>query len=249
MTSRWQSVVFIDLDNTIMEGPFESLVFPTIFRELSEKTGMELSEVRRHVVKENMERQKQPGFSAVLAMDWDDIFKSVADNHGVQLDGNSLEIINSHSGLASSLLMEDADKVLRQLAKPNRAIVAATKGLRKYQIPVLDTLGITPLFSDLLTPDTNNVLKQDIAFYSKWLHLTDMQISVGDHYEDDVVAPKSFGFKVIWKPNRQIDEFELESPFDRPAKYDYLDGQSIRPDAIIISLQELPQVVRHLEER
>lgn len=244
---NWRSVVFVDLDNTILEGPFETAIFPIVFRELAQKSGLDEKEVRRLIVQENIARQTDKSVTAISAMDWDDIFCTVAESLKVKLEVNAIDIVKSHAASPYSVLLDNAYQVLSELARPNRAVVAATKGLRKYQIPVLDSLNITPLFTDVLTPDTNNALKQDIAFYGKWAHLANIRISVGDHYQDDVAAPKRFGFRSIWKQTTQNPHLEQINPFDRVGKFSYLEGQTVLPDAIIFHLDELPKVVDYFE--
>lgn len=244
---KFQSVVFVDLDATIIRGPFESAVFPVVFAEMANKSGLEPKEIRRLVLQENLDRQNNPSLPAPLTMDWDDIFSTVAARLGVKLEAKAVDIANSHAGPPYAAVLDHADAALRQLASPQRAIVAATKGLRKYQRPVLDALGLTPLFADVLTPDVNGVLKQDMAFYGRWPLVTRLQISVGDHYEDDVVAPTRFGFKTIWKVNTLDNELQELEPFVRPQEFHYTDDQTVRPDAIILSLHELPQVVAQME--
>lgn len=248
MNKDWQSVLFVDLDGTIIHGPFESAVFPAVFSELARKTGLDEKEIRRLAIQENVDRQRDAKCSAVHAMDWDDIFDTVAAGLGVKLDAKAVELANSHTRPPDTTLLDEADQVLRQLISSRRAIVVATKGLRKYQLPVLDALGLTPLFTDILTPDVNGVLKNKWAFYGDWPQAARLKISVGDHYEDDVVPPRRFGFKTIWKRNPTDDAWNYLDPFERPASFDYAEGQAVRPDAIIVSLSELPRVVEELEE-
>ena len=244
---RFQSVVFVDLDATIIRGPFESAVFPVVFAELAQKSGLDVKEVRRRTIQEYLDRQQDSNVPATRAVDWDDILNTVAERLRVKLEAKAVDIANSHAGPPYAALLDGADQVLKQLASPGRAIVVATKGLRKYQLPMLDALGLTPLFTDILTPDVNNALKNDIAFYGRWPEMTRLQISVGDQYEDDVVAPTRFGFKTIWKVNTLDNELQELEPFVRPHEFHYTDDQTVRPDAIILSLHELPQVVAQME--
>jgi len=233
-----------------MRGPFESAVFPAVFDELALKSGLGKLEIRRLVIQENLERQQDASCPAVRAMDWDDIFDTVAARLGVTLEAKAVKLANAHVRPPYAEVLGDADQVLKQLASPQRAIVVATKGLRKYQLPILDALGLTPLFTHILTPDVNNALKSDVAFYGDLPQLAELKISVGDHYADDVVAPKRFGFKAVWKVDRphEASGGKLEPPFARPAHWEYLAGQTVRPDAIIFSLRELPPVVERLEK-
>jgi FMN phosphatase YigB (HAD superfamily) len=180
-------------------------------------------------------------------MDWDDIFDVVTERWGVALEAQPAEIAKAHAGPPDTAVLDDADQVLRQLANPRRAIVCATKGLRKYQLPVLDALGLTPLFTDILTPDAHNALKNDLAFFGEWPQAAPLRISVGDHYEDDVVAPKQFGWKSVWKAKTLDPDLQQLDPFARPAVWQYVVGQMVQPDAIIFSMRELPQVVERLE--
>jgi len=246
--SQFRTVIFIDLDGTIMRGPFWTAVFPILFAELARKTGLEASEIRRRVIQENLDRQADPNCPAVRAMDWDDIFDTVASRSGVTLEAQAVEIAHAHASPPHVAVLDGAVEAFRELASPPRAIVVATKGLRKYQLPVLDALGLTPLFNDILTPDVHHALKKDLAFYGAWPQAARLKISVGDHYEDDVVAPRRFGFKTVWKVNAPDDRWQGVEPLDRPARFDYAEGQTIRPDAIIFSLCELPQVVKRFEE-
>ena len=233
MKHLWRSVIFLDLDNTILHGPFESTVFPTVFREIAEKSGLDVAGIRGRVLEENRRRQETPAIPAVQAMDWGDILATVAGALGVQLTANVQQIVDAHAGPPHAVALDDAAAVLRQLARPDRALVVATNGLRKYQQPVLDALGLTRLFTEILTPDTHNALKQDAAFYGDWPRVTQIQVSVGD--------------RSIWKPGAPLGELAALDPWARPERFAYQEGQTIRPDAIIASLAELPAVVEQLE--
>ena len=230
-----------------MRGPFWTAVFPIVFAELARKTGLDEKEIRRQVVRENLDRQENPNISPIAAMDWDDIFDVVAGRLGVRLEAQAVEIVKAHAGPPDTTVLDNADVVLKQLASPQRALVVATKGLRKYQLPVLDALGLTPLFTDILTPDAHNAFKKDLAFFGEWPQAAPLRISVGDHYEDDVVAPKQFGCKSIWKVKTLDPELQQLDPFARPAAWKYSAEQMVQPDAILFSMRELPKVVERLE--
>jgi putative hydrolase of the HAD superfamily len=244
---RWQTAVFVDLDGTIIRGPFESAVFPAVFDELARKTGLEPGALRRLVVQENLDRQRDPGVPAALAMDWDDVFATIAARLGVQLEASAVALANAHARPPYTALLDGADRMLARLARPDRAIVIATKGLRKYQLPVLDALGLTPLCAGVLTPDTHGAAKGQLAFYGAWPQVTHVQISLGDLYEDDVLAPRRLGFRAIWKHNAVDAELLRAAPLARPGVCAYTEDQPVRPDAIVFSLDEVPAVVTALE--
>jgi len=240
-------VLFVDLDATIIRGPFESAVFPVVFGELAQKTGLAQADIRRQVMVENLARLRDPAVPAARAMDWDDIFEAVARRLGVGLEASGVAIAAAHAGPPYTAILDHADQILRQLVRPGRAIVIATKGLRKYQLPVLDALGLTPLCTGILTPDLQGALKGDPAFYDPWPRITRVQISFGDLYDDDVLGPKRLGFKAIWKLNAPNGALQQAGPLDRPAGFPYAADQPVRPDAIVFSLSELPDVVEALE--
>ena len=247
MTDRPRTVLFVDLDGTIIRGPFEGAVFPVLVGELAGATGLPPGELRQLVLQEYLGRQCDPHVPPVRAVDWDDIFATVAGRLGVRLQTSALEIVRSCAGPPHAAILEGADAVLGQLSSAHRALVVATRGLARYQRPVLDALGLTPLFADILTPDTHQALKRSLAFYGPWPRLTALQISVGDQYEDDVLAPRSFGFRAVWKPEGAHPALGELAPCARPAAYPYAPDQPLRPDAIILSLAELPAVVERLE--
>lgn len=250
---RWESVVFIDLDHTLLEGPFDAVVFPQVLGKIAQQSGLDYDTLLRLVRKENLERQHNPAFSAVQAMDWDDILTQAAYRLGVKLKTNALEVVQVHPGPPYTLLHAGAREALEQLAaaRPGRALVLATKGLRKYQLPILEAHGLLPFFDDILTPDANQALKQSIAFYARWPQMTCVQIMVGDTYEDDILPARRFGFKTVWKPRVNPEASPaavVMDPFLRVYEKQYfLTDQVVRPDAIILSLSELPEVVERLE--
>ncbi len=244
---RWQTVLFVDLDATIIRGPFESAVFPAVLGELAAKTGLERAVLRRLVVQENLDRLADPGVPPVLAMDWDDIFATIAARLGVDLEASAAALVNTHAGPPFAVMLDGADRMLARLARPERAIVIATMGLSKYQLPVLDGLGLTPLCADVLTPDTYGAAKGQPAFYGPWPRVTRVQISLGDLYEHDVLGPKRLGFRAIWKLNAGDDTLRQAAPLARPGLFAYGPDQPVRPDAIVFSLDEVPDVVAALE--
>lgn len=243
-----QSVVFIDLDHTLLEGPFESSVFPLVVGELAQKSGQDYNALLNMVRQENRQRQNSPAFSAVQAMDWDDIFTQAARRLGVRLQTNAREIVLSHSGRPYTGLHDGALETLDALSrgKPERALVLATKGLLKYQLPLLEALQIRLFFDDILTPDSTQALKNTIGFYSHWPETTRLQIMVGDNYADDIQPARAFGFKTVWLrlPDVPVSAGYLDRPYETSPDPN---AAVIRPDAVISSLHDLPEVIYRLE--
>src|SRR5882672_1178859 len=124
----YQTVLFIDLDGTLMVNPFESAVWPVIVGELAQKTGIRSSAILQMIDDENAARQRDETVSPILAMDWDDITLTIARQLGVTLTANCTELVRKHAATDSTVL-EYAVEALRELVAPHRALVVATKGL------------------------------------------------------------------------------------------------------------------------
>jgi FMN phosphatase YigB (HAD superfamily) len=252
VVSTWQTAILIDLDGTLIEGPFERAVWPVILGELARKTGLSLQAARDQIVEENARRQSNPAVPAVQAMDWDDIVATVAGRLGVRLESRLLELVESNAVL--SCVLDHGDHVLRELRQPERALVVATKGLARYQKPVLDALGLTPLFDDILTPDVYGALKSSRAFFGGWPERVQVAMMVGDRYDDDILYPGSYGLKTIWKPETigweagLAEQMQAQNPFARARLFPYQDDQPVAADALILSLEELPAVVKQVEQ-
>ena len=248
-SASYQSVIFIDLDGTLMVNPFETAVWPEVLGEIARKSGESIASVYTLIEAENDARQQDSNVPPVLAMDWDDISLTVARRLGVELEANCADLVRQHAASHSSTL-EYAHEALQELQAPERALVVATKGLATYQQPVLDALGLTPYLTAVLTPDSHNGLKKHLRFFGAWPERGRLAIMVGDRYDDDVLYPARHGFKTIWKPPQSLIPASLhaQDPFTRAQLYPYIQEQPLPATAIILSLRELPEMVTKLEQ-
>lgn len=244
--NRWKTVVFIDLDYTIMRSPFETVVSPVYESEMARKTGKSIAELDALVEAEFTRRHRDPSLPVRVQMDWDDILRTVADQLGVRWDGSICQMVEAHIGTPQVCLYENVREALQGIAAPERAVVLATDGLLKYQTPLLNGLGLTGCFDEILTPDASNALKKNRAFFGDWPSHTELQIMVGDRYPSDIAPAQEHGFKTVWSFQAMC---EL-TPFERPEMFHWLtEKQDKPPDAIIFSLKELPGVVADLESK
>src|SRR5690349_3746974 len=120
--TMYQTVIFIDLDGTLMINPFESAVWPAVVGELSQKSGHSPTTILRMIEDENFARQGDDTLSPILTMDWDDISSAIAQRLGVTLSANCTDLVRTHAASHSSLL-DYAIESLRELAAPHRALV------------------------------------------------------------------------------------------------------------------------------
>jgi FMN phosphatase YigB (HAD superfamily) len=245
--------LFVDLDHTVMRNPFQGFVFPPIATELAAKTGLEASIIVDLLVQENENRLQSQTLPAEMIMDWDDIVQVVAARLNVTCDVAPLALVQTHAAPPHTQVLDGSYVVLDELARPaHRRVIASTMGLSKYQVPVLTALGLDRCFSDVLAPDICQYLKTDPRFFRKYSTSDGLFITIGDNYHDDVDAPRRFGFHAIWVP--RVDDKRLVreqladlSPFIRWDHIDPLAGLTVRPDAIALSLYELPAIVSQIE--
>jgi FMN phosphatase YigB (HAD superfamily) len=243
---HWKSVVFIDLDYTIMRSAIETIVTPVVEGEIAQKTGKSIAELDDLITAELSKRHSDPSLPVTIKMDWDDILCTIADRLGVRLQSSPSRAIKAHIGTPQMSLYDGVREVLNELSTPERAVVLATDGLRKYQIPILEGFDLMSHFDEVLTPDSSNALKKVKEFFGDWPSKTDLQIMVGDRYKDDIGPAQKHGFKTVWT-------FQLLctiNPSERPEIFHWItEGQQGKPDAIIFSLKELPGVVTELERK
>src|SRR3972149_2905072 len=195
---HWKTVVFVDLDYTIMRSAIETVVTPVVEGEIAQKTGKTITELDQLITAELARRHGDPSLPVTVKMDWDDIFRTIADKLGIQLQSSPSQAIQAYIGTPQMSLYEGVCEVLHELSTPERAVIVATDGLCKFQIPILQGFDLISHFNEVLTPDSSNALKKAIEFYGDWPSKTNLQIMVGDRYKDDIAPAKKFGFKAIW---------------------------------------------------
>jgi len=250
MTKPFRSVIFIDLDATIMVNPFETAVWPQVMGEIARQAHLGFDEVYQMVAQENLTRQRDETCPAVKAMDWDDIVRTVSARLNVRLKVTCEALVRAHAS-SHSAVIDDGLAVLDRLRTHDRALVVATKGLLKYQQPVLNALRLTPFFNAVITPDTYQSLKRGAQFYGDWPAQGQMAVMVGDNYADDVETQGKRGIRTAWKRPDLAHEptFANRDPVDRARLYSYRKHQTARADAILLSLRELPDLIERWEAR
>ncbi len=258
MKNKRQTILFLDLDSTIMTNPFWTVIFPTISQLLSKKTGIPAESFIELMLNEKEKRLKNPPAVRMQAMNWDDIIPMIANQYGIQNIGSIEELVRLHSNPPYTALLDNALQVLHALSmNGRRKLVASSMGLSKYQFPVLRSLGLFKIFDDFLMPDLTGFLKTEPQFFNKYSKESSNSIfiSVGDHFGDDIIFPKTIGFLAILKA--PFPALRNLSPFERPYHLEQFVGQirglcnapPFLPDAVIVDLEELLDVVSAIESR
>jgi putative hydrolase of the HAD superfamily len=248
------TVLFFDLDATLMVNPFGKVIFPKVSQQLSELTGRSFDDIMVEILEVHDERMANPLEDRPRTMDWEDIFAFIAGRYGTTFDMSAEALVIEHAAPPHTTLLDDATTVLAELkAGGGRRLVVSSMGLSKYQFPVLKALGLYELFDDFLMPDLTGFLKTDADFYRSYAAEADLRLHVGDRYDHDCYYPMQFGSRSIMR--LPLPELAAIDPFERPRLLpelrDKISGtletMDCLPAAVIVTLAELPAVVEKLE--
>jgi FMN phosphatase YigB (HAD superfamily) len=255
MPDTTKTIVFFDIDATLVENRFSRRVIRDVLQEIADASGQSMEDLGRALGSENQRRQLETPDDP-LTMDWEDIARSVAAEHGVTLSKSIDTLWEDYANAEEVDLLDDSPDVIRRLKAPHRKLVIATKGLSKYQRPVLRVGGLLDLFDDILAPDIVGLHKASPGYHDSHTQFAPdaLIVQVGDHYIDDVIAPVRNGFISILRA--PIEELAVHNAFERPQ---YLpaftsriptypeDGSDVLPNAVVLSLQEVPDLIDQLE--
>lgn len=249
------SVLLFDIDSTLIENHASLKLLWAFAEEVALSGRVDAKTVFEAFGTENYQRQLiQP--NDPLTMDWDDIVETVAGRFDVKFQDKLLDRWQGVSIAGEIEVLDDAGLILERLKQSGRILKIATKGLSKYQIPVLEAVGLRAYFDELLSPDLTGYLKTDAGYFErlKAAHSEGLIIQIGDHYHDDVICAIKNGFHSIMRA--PIQALAPIDPFERPQHlrnyasqiHTYPKGGSrILPSAVVLSLQELPAVIERIE--
>lgn len=247
-----QTVLFFDLDGTLVDNQYSIKAIRPLLEQIAEAAGLEARMIGKAMGEENQRRQLADPDNP-LTMDWADIVVNLASQYGVTLAETVDDRWEALANAADVLVFDEAPQVLEKL-KPGRKLVIATKGLSKYQDSVLRVTGLGDWFDDVLTPDITGFLKTSPGYFNRYRSEEALFIQVGDHYYDDVICPRRNGFHAVLRA--PIAELADHDPFERPMLLEQFrdqistwpeEGTDVRPDAVVLSLKELPAVVERIE--
>lgn len=248
-----QTILFFDLDATLVHNKFSRKAIGPLLQEIAAVSDKTPEALGRAIGDENYRRQ-QDDPNNPLTMDWGDIVAGIAEQYGVTLSDTVDERWQAAAHVDDVVVFDNAPDVLTELAAPHRKIVLSTKGLSKYQLPVLEVTNLKKHFDDILTPDITGYLKTQTGYFAKYADVDALKIQIGDHYYDDIMCAREKDYRCILR--LPLDDLADLDPFERPsALMNHRDaiktyprsGTDVLPDAVVVSLEELPMVVQKLE--
>lgn len=158
MTKRW---ITFDLDGTLMQNPFGKWVFPEIAQTVSGKLGRPYDAVAE-LVAEHERRMAQGRY--VEAYDWDEMLEGLCARLGIENSCDIERLVQKHCVHPKVHLLEEGiAQALEEMKKLGFSLAVVTNGFYKYQAPVMETLGLLPLFEVVITPERVGTGKPDPA--------------------------------------------------------------------------------------
>jgi len=188
-------LAFVDLDYTVFVNPFWPAVFPHFARHVAGRAPSRPS--AEAVVDDLMRRSKALSLRGeVAANDWDRLMRDCAAGFGVAWEQPVDALVERYRGHASAV--PGAYEMLAALRRAGWSCVAASAGLRRYQLTTLRHLALLDCFDRLVFADDTGAPKGRRAFYGAIPGDVTHVASIGDSYVEDCLYPARFGFTAIW---------------------------------------------------
>jgi FMN phosphatase YigB (HAD superfamily) len=191
-------IVIFDLDDTLIRNPFANGVLPHIQRIMSQE-GRKTDCVREF--RQETVRLRREG-RLVESFNWDLIARNVARANRVRVEIDVAELVRTYSKAPFASLEPGASRLLKSLQDRGHRVVILTNGYEKYQLPVIESLGLVN-YDLLVSPDKTGYIKpQPEAFKlaAKPFPAKDSQepVVVGDSILFDIWGASLAGFRAIW---------------------------------------------------
>ncbi len=229
-----ESIIYIDLDDTIVKNKAVSNALSDAYEKISSITGININIIKQEAMNLHLEFIKN---NDIRAFDWDFlvnliVYKFKRENSNINVENLVKEHIND------VIILDNALHVLTELKK-RFMLVLATNGLYKYQKWIIKTLKIENLFDEIITPDKVGCIKTCRKFYELPYNNYN-KIMIGDHPIFDVYYPKKFGLKTI------LIDRGFKSSTKSYADILGVKIENIKPDVIIKKLDDLIYIIDKL---
>ncbi len=188
-------LAFVDLDYTVLVNPFWPAVFPYFARHVAERAPSQPTVGA--VIDDLLQRSKTLSLRGdVAANDWDQLTRECAAGFQVAWKQPVDALVERYRTSAS--IVPGAHEMLAALRAAGWSCVAASAGLRRYQLPTLRQLELLDCFDGLRFADDSGTPKGRRGFYGAIPCDVTHVVSIGDSYVEDCLYPAHFGFTTIW---------------------------------------------------
>lgn len=267
--STSQPTLSFDLDGVLIQNPFQKGVTPRIrehIRRSPALSGLAKAEADKQI--DQMVRQtwgaRMASGDYVNAYNWDEIYTETSRSFGGDDAPDISTLVTSccqEEGMIA--LLPHAQSSLEAIKAAGFRLVAATNGYYAYQWPVLEALGIAPLFDAVLTPDVVGYAKPDPRFFAS---IAGLIAHVGDTLVHDVLGANLAGVNSIWltsnlpqllndlTPQARVKHPSFETFLARALEAtlyrEYHPEATLKtclPDAVIGDIAEIPELIQSLK--
>ena len=212
-------------------------------------------------------------YDPVAPYDWDDIFRQVASASGMPAPAEEVAaMVARYAGRGGfvSYSHPTVPAAVRWLREHGHRVVAVTNGLWRYQQPVLTVLGLEELFEAVSAPDRTGTAKPAREAFRAACGdaVAPDAVHVGDDLLYDVAAARRAGLLGVWVMPTELardEKVRRAPPWERPAllaareafqeelrrvlsRRARADGELLpfaRPDAAVLHVGEVPQLLQH----
>lgn len=266
-----------DLDRVLIQNPFELGVFPAIRQRLRPYVHPNMTQgvhpdlwLTQRIVAQSDARTRAGDW--VGAYDWDSIINGVAKELGYpkRLDVEELVRFYCRPGYIASY--PDVAPMLDHLRSTVDSMWWISNGFARYQKPVVEALGLQQYFDGYFAPDLCGAVKPQAQLFGAAVHASGQSpgdgVHVGDRFTDDVAGSRRAGMYAVLIERDLPQSFRDISPLELPkletfrqyavyqarreglVELHHLDVErDCIPDAVITSLDQLPQVLSGLVDR
>jgi FMN phosphatase YigB (HAD superfamily) len=186
-----------DLDGVVMKNPFSTGVFPAITRLIGQETGLTHQEIMGAIIGEAKSRMGLGNM--VAAYDWDEIVALVAGELGYNEPIDVAALVRQYCTPEHIFAYPEVAETLESLSATTSPLVVLTNGFRKYQLPVLEALGVAGFFDAIYTPEVNGKAKPEREFFLEpRKRYPGQQVHIGDMIIHDIWGANEAGATSIW---------------------------------------------------
>ena len=213
------AAIGFDLDGVIMRGPWLRAVRPRVWSHLGAAPAvahLAAEEREQRVTDAVLEahQQRLARGDPVQAWNWDAIYAEVARAFGGQALPELAQIVRECCQLDDTIaLLPGARSGLERIRAAGLRSVAISNGYYDHQWPVLEALGVAPLFERVVTPDQAGYAKPDPRIFQS---VPGIKAHVGDILLHDVLGANLADLCSVWLQPELPEAFRLYAPEARP---------------------------------
>jgi FMN phosphatase YigB (HAD superfamily) len=187
-------------------------------------------------------KARAAGKDYVAAYDWDGIVAAVGRRLSFQGNIDVAELVRENCTPEHIHSYPGVHETLAQLKEAGHALVALTNGFAKYQVPVLEALGLMQYLAGVYTPEIAGFAKPDAEFFAAVRRDFGLpHLHVGDTVAHDLWGANKSGAWSVWVYHdlpREIAELPLQERTRHPELLSIIE-RALAKDLMVSGYPEL----------